>query len=40
MDKMLATLTLNFPAGELFVTQKSLVAMRTLEFKVSHRIVY
>jgi hypothetical protein len=38
MDKVLATLTLNFPTGELFVTQEALVAMWALKFEVSHRI--
>jgi hypothetical protein len=39
MDEMLATLTLNFPPGELFITQKALVAMRALKFEVCHRIL-
>jgi len=39
MDKMLATLTLKFPPGELLITQKALVAIWALKFEVSHRIL-
>jgi len=39
MDKMLATLTLNLPPGELFIAQKALVAMWALKFEVCHRIL-
>jgi hypothetical protein len=39
MDKMVATLTLEFPAGEPFVTQKSLAAVWALKFEVGHSIL-